>query len=70
MFATLKLNAMSAAPSNSVVQQFIIQAEMFSPSPELGLHNFKENGEKLFWLVVNYKSKEEGAFIEYFKKHL
>lgn len=61
MFATLKLNAMSAAPSNSVVQQFIIQAEMFSPSPNLAYTILKKMEKKLFWLVVNYKSKREGA---------
>lgn len=61
---------MSAAPSNSVVQQFIIQGEMFSPSPNLAYTISKKMEKKLFWLVVNYKSKREGAFIEYFKKHL
>lgn len=61
---------MSAAPSNSVVQQFIIQAEMFSPSPNLAYTISKKMEKKLFWLVLNYKSKREGAFIDYFKKHL
>lgn len=57
---------MSAAPSNSVVQQFIIQAEMFTPSPNLAYTISKKMEKKLFWPVLTYKSNREGAFIEYF----
>lgn len=51
---------MSAAPSNSVVQQFIIQAEMFTPSPNLAYTISKKMKKKLFWLALTYKSKREG----------
>lgn len=61
---------MSAPPSNSVVQQFIIQAESFTPSPNLAFTIPKQMEKKLFWLGLTYKSKREGAYTDYFEKHL
>lgn len=47
-----KANAVSAPPSNLAVQQFIIQAEMFTPSPNLAYIIPKKMEKKLFWLVL------------------
>lgn len=55
---------MSAPLSDSVVQQFITQAETFAPSPDLAYTISKKMEKKFFWLALIYKSKREGAFTE------
>lgn len=42
-----KVNAVSEPPSNSVVQQFIIQAEMFTPSLNLAYTSSEKMEKKV-----------------------